>query len=151
MDRALRIKINIFEPDGIDWMNMKLSVNNPYTRHHIKERRNGGDNSLDNLAILTKRSHNLLNILDRLCPDAYNDLQNVFRKINETGVHPSDEIINEIDLILYKVLISKEYEFKEEIDLSSYIPYSILLRSALMLGIYPSLFCIFEVFLTSAE
>ena len=62
-------------------MNMKLSKDNPYTRHHIKERRNGGDNSLDNIAILTKRSHSLLNILDRLCPDAYNDLQNVFRKI----------------------------------------------------------------------
>ena len=102
---------------------MTLSSNNPYTRHHIKEKRNGGDNSLENLAILTKRSHNLLNILDRLCPDAYNDLQTVFRKINETGTHPSDEIINEIDLILYKVLITKEYEFKEEIDLSYYVPY----------------------------
>lgn len=123
MDRALRIKIDIFNPEGIDWMNMTLSSNNPYTRHHIKEKRNGGDNSLENLAILTKRSHNLLNILDRLCPDAYNDLQNVFRKINETGTHPSDEIINEIDLILYKVLITKEYEFKEEIDLSYYVPY----------------------------
>ena len=123
MDRALRIKLDIFNPDGIDWMNMRLTRDNPYTRHHIKERRNGGDNSLDNIAILTKRSHSLLNILDRLCPDAYNDLQNVFRKINEGGIHPTDEIINEIDLILYRVLISKEYEFKKEVDLSQYVPH----------------------------
>ncbi len=123
MKRALRIKIDIHNPNGIDWMNMKLTKGNPYTLHHIKEKRNGGDNSLANLAILTKNAHKLLNILDKLCPDAYNDLQNVFIKINETQAPPTDEIINEIDYILYKVLITQEYEFIEEIDLSSFIPY----------------------------
>ena len=41
-------------------------------------KKNGGDKSIDNGAILTKRAHVLLNALERCCPDAYNDLQKVF-------------------------------------------------------------------------
>lgn len=123
MKRALRNKIEIHKPDGIDWMNFRLSRDNPYTLHHIKEKRNGGDNSLQNLAILTKMAHKLLNVLDKVCPDAYNDLQNVFRKINDSLCPPTEEIINEIDMILYKVLVSHEYNMLTEIDLSNYVIY----------------------------
>ena len=123
MKAALRNKIEIHKPDGIDWMNFRLSRDNPYTLHHIVERRNGGDNSLKNLAILTKMAHKLLNILDKVCPDAYNDLQNVFRKINEIMSPPTEEIIAEIDSILYKILVSHEYEMIKEKDLSNYLVY----------------------------
>ena len=121
MKRALRNKIEIHKPNDIDWMNIRLSRDNPYTLHHIKEKRNGGDSSLANLAILTKSAHKLLNILDKICPDAYNDLQNVFMKINASLSPPTEEIVNEIDMILYKVLISHEYEITKDVDLSSFI------------------------------
>ena len=121
MKRALKIKLEIHKPDGVDWMNFRLSRDNPYTLHHIKEKRNGGSNSLDNLAILTKTAHKLLNVLDKKCPDAYNDLQQVFMKINASGAPPTEVIINEIDNILYKVLISHEYNMLEETDLSNFI------------------------------
>ena len=120
MKRALRLKIQIHQPDGIDWMNFKLTRDNPYTLHHIKEKRNGGDNSLSNLAILTKNAHKLLNILDEKCPEAYNDLQNVFMKINESMAPPTEEIINEIDQILYKLLVSHEYQMIDDTNLSNY-------------------------------
>ena len=120
MKRALRIKMEVHNPNGIDWMNFALTKDNPYTLHHIKERRNGGDNSISNLAILTKNAHKLLNILDKVCPDAYNDLQNIFIKINASEAPPSEEIIQEIDEILYRVLISKEYDILDDIDLSDY-------------------------------
>ena len=121
MKRVLRILVDIFEPEGTDWMNFKLTKDNPYTYHHIKEKKNGGDKSIDNGAILTKKAHVFLNTLEKICPDAYNDLQMVFMKINDSKTPPTDEIIREIDQILYKVLISHEYEMKMEMDLSNYV------------------------------
>jgi len=120
MDGTLVLLIDIHKPNGFDWMNFKLTKNNPYTYHHIVERRNGGPRTLDNGAILTSIGHNLLNILDIYCPDAYNDLQNVFTKINSSKDSPTDEIIGEVDNILYRVLVSKEYKFLQKVDLSKY-------------------------------
>ena len=111
MKRVLRIMVDIFQPEGIDWMNFALSRDNTYTYHHIVERSKGGDKSIDNGAILTRRAHTLLHALEKACPDAYNDLQNVFLKINDSKKPVLDEYIREIDEILYKVLISHEYEF----------------------------------------
>lgn len=121
MKRVLRILVDIFEPDGTDWMNFKLTKDNPYTYHHIVEKRRGGDKSIDNGAILTKRAHSFLHTLEKVCPDAYNDLQKVFAKINDSKTQPSEEIISEIDNILYKVLVSHEYEIRKDVDLSNYL------------------------------
>ena len=120
MKRVLRIMVDIFQPEGIDWMNFALSRDNPFTYHHIVEKSKGGDKSIDNGAILTRRAHTFLHTLEKVCPDAYNDLQNVFFKINESKKPVLDEYIKEIDEILYKVLISHEYEYVEDIDLSNY-------------------------------
>lgn len=120
MKRVLRIMIDIFQPDGIDWMNFGLSRDNPFTYHHIVERSKGGDKSIDNGAILTRRAHTFLHTLEKVCPDAYNDLQRVFFKINDSKKPVLDEYVREIDEILYKVLISHEYEFIEDTDLSYY-------------------------------
>lgn len=42
MKKVLVDMIEIYKPNGIDWMQYKLAKNNPYTFHHIKEKRNGG-------------------------------------------------------------------------------------------------------------
>ena len=120
MKRVLRIMVDIFQPEGIDWMNFSLSKGNPFTFHHIVEKSKGGDKSIDNGAILTRRAHTFLHMLEKVCPDAYDDLQRKFAEINQTKKPVTEEMIQEIDEILYKVLISHEYNFTEEMDLSSY-------------------------------
>ena len=120
MKRVLRIMIDIFQPEGIDWMNFALSKNNPYTFHHIVEKSKGGDKSIDNGAILTRKAHTFLHTLENVCPDAYQDLQNVFVKINETKRPVTQEIVNEIDGILHNLLIDEKYEVLEDIDLTAY-------------------------------
>ncbi len=120
MRRILDIMDDIFDPNGFDWMNFVLSKKNPYTYHHINEEHNGGVKSIDNGAILTRKAHDLLNILEKFCPDAYDDLQKVFMRINGEKKPLTNEIIKEIDQILYRVLISCEYIFTEEIDLEEY-------------------------------
>ena len=123
MKRALKILVDIFQPNGTDWMNFTLTKSNPYTYHHIVEKSKGGEKSVDNGAILTRKAHTLLHTLEKVCPDAYNDLQQVFAKINGTRQPVTEEIINEIDEILKKVLITHEYEYKVDVDLSPYCDY----------------------------
>ena len=112
MEKTLQNLVCIFQPDGFDWMNFTLSKSNPYTYHHILERNNGGERSVDNGAILTKKAHRFLNLLQMVYPDAYDDLQDVFRRINASKQPMVQEYIDEIDEILRKVLITKEYKFK---------------------------------------
>ena len=117
----LRFLITIFQPDGYDWMNFAISKSNPYTYHHILERKNGGDVSIDNGAILTKRAHRFLHILQVYCPEAYNDLQDVFRRINDSKEPVTQQYVDEIDEIMRKIFVTGEYKvLSEEIDLSEF-------------------------------
>ena len=128
MKGVLRIMVDIYQPGEVDWMNFCLAKGNPFTYHHIVESCNGGDKSLDNGAILTRHAHHLLNIFLMFCPGAYNALQEVFNRINKSRRPPAEEIIREVDEILYKALITREYKWIVEVDLSFYIvPYVIYL------------------------
>ena len=99
MDQVLCELIRIYEPKGIDWMGYKLSKKNPYTYHHIEEKRKGGKQTLDNGAILTRQAHDHLNYLELYVPDAYRDWQRVFKYFNA----------------LRRPLTEKEYEIIEKI------------------------------------
>ncbi len=116
MNGTLIIMGYIYNPDGFDWMNFKLTKENPATFHHIKEKRDGGKKTIENGAILSSFAHQLLNILDLFCPDAYNDLQNVFIKINGSGEPPTIEIMQEIDDILQKLFCTEEYQFRVDMN-----------------------------------
>lgn len=111
MNKTLVVMGYIYNPDGFDWMNYKLTKHNKYTYHHIVERKNGGDDSVENGAILTEIAHRFLNILEQYCPDAYDDLQNVFIRINNSKIPPTCEIMREMDQILYDIFYTDKYEF----------------------------------------
>ncbi len=112
--RTLVVMGYIFNPDGFDWMNIQLTKENKYTYHHIVEKKRGGDNSVENGAMLTEISHRFLNVLEQFCPKAYNDLQEVFKKINASMEPPTNEIMQEIDQILFDIFYTERYHFAEE-------------------------------------
>lgn len=82
MNTVLNQLIRIFEQKNIDWMGYKVTKKNPYTYHHILERRYGGKLSIDNGAILTRDAHDHLNYLEAYVPEAYDDWQRFFRYVN---------------------------------------------------------------------
>lgn len=106
--------VEIYEPNGIDWMGFHESRKNPYTFHHIQEKKNKGDVSIKNGAILTKYAHQLLNILENVCPKAYDDYQNLFRYINNTHAPLTDDILEDI----YGMMLDTFY-YQDYGDLSS--------------------------------
>lgn len=103
MDIILRQMIVIYKPEGIDWMEYKLSRNNPYTYHHIIEKRNGGRRTLDNGAILTQYAHRYLNLLDMKYHDYYSELNSLFLFLNRTNQPPTEEYYEEVRKVLKKV------------------------------------------------
>ena len=116
----LKIMVKKYKPNGIDWMNFILTRKNPYTFHHIIPKSNGGEDVLENGAILTRRAHDLIHILEYACPCAYQDLQDVFTEINFSKKPPTYEILNKIDDILYNVFNHEKYEFLVDVDLSNF-------------------------------
>ena len=92
-------------------MNFSLSKRNLYTFHHIVSRSIGGVDAINNGAILTKKAHDLLHLLEIVCFDASIDLQNIFIGINESNCPPTVEIKGEIDEIMYHIFIQDIYIF----------------------------------------
>ncbi len=103
----------IYNPDGFDWMNFKVSKENPYTFHHIQEERRGGKARLDNGALLTDVAHRFLNYLDHYLPKKYEELQEVFREINQSNMPPTNDIVKKVDEIIYPIFLNPVYFHKK--------------------------------------
>lgn len=108
--------LEIYEPDGVDWMNFAKTNSNKYTYHHILKREDGGKSKPSNGAILTNASHKLLHFLEYACPDAFYDYQDLFRRINSSNAPRTQEFIDEADLIMYGIF-NGGYDFARRIDL----------------------------------
>lgn len=103
MKKVLVEMLEIYKPNGRDWMDYTLKKNNPYTYHHIVEKRNGGQCTVSNGAIITKNAHIYLNHLDVMYHRIYNELNYMFKQLNMTYQPPTDDYYEEINHILRKV------------------------------------------------
>lgn len=91
--------IEIYKPIDFDWMHVTITKNNSLTIHHIHERIYGGETTLDNAALLNKKSHRTLNMLENRDYGLYFAWNDLFRDINVCKRPPSDEYVKEmIDL-----------------------------------------------------
>lgn len=113
MRKILNLMIDYYNLKGIDFMGYKVSKHNPYTYHHILKRCHGGIETIENGAILTKFSHQYLHIIETRDLEAYNQINNILKQINEQGFGPLKNQILAIDYIL------KIFEEKHVSDLSA--------------------------------
>lgn len=97
------------------WMGYKVSKKNPFTYHHIVERRNGGGVTMDNGAVLTRIAHDDLNRIEQSRRSYYKVLNELFKELNSTMKPPTKEYYMEVYDILGKA--SKYVRFS-----SSYHP-----------------------------
>lgn len=107
----------MYQPQGEDWMGFKLAKDNPYTFHHIRERRKGGKAELENGAILTEHGHQFLNMLDSHYKKAYEDYQHIFRQINKNRGPIDDDLLEDIYGMLLDIFYYNEYNMDDyELD-----------------------------------
>ncbi len=115
---VLNKMIKIYTPDGYDWMGTPITRTNPLTYHHIIKR-NEGDTTVSNGALLTKSSHRKLNMLETRDKDLYDEWQWLFYAINCSFTKPlpayvemMEELKEETNAVLYgkhdKKLILKQ-------------------------------------------
>lgn len=92
---VLKQMIKIYRPIDTDWMGTKIKKNNPLTFHHIVKRKYG-DTIVSNGALLTKKSHQLLNKLESRNKDLFERWQWLFIEINCSNTYPSSAYLEEI-------------------------------------------------------
>lgn len=100
MDQTLKNIVEIYHVNKYDWMNYKITKNNPLTYHHIKEKRNGGHRTIKNGAPLTHNAHVKLNIIELKYYQLYLILNQMFLLINEQQCQPSIAQQNIIEEVL---------------------------------------------------
>lgn len=105
MREPLITMLEIYKPLelGVDWLNYKIVKPSELTYHHIKEKRNGGKRTIQNGAILVRRSHDYLHYLDRYYHKHYRDLNELFHALNMTMQPPTEDYYEEVEHILRKV------------------------------------------------
>lgn len=103
MDEIMIQMIEIYQPNGIDWMNYKQSIKNPYMYRYIKSCRDGGRKTIKNGAILTVDSNWELNVLDNRYNKLYKELNGLFLELNRTQMPPAEDYFEEVDRVLKRV------------------------------------------------
>lgn len=73
--------IKIYNPDNFDWLSYQITKKNILTLHHIIKVADGGTLNIDNSALLTKKSHNLLHICENRDYLLYQEINDFFRII----------------------------------------------------------------------
>lgn len=96
--------LEIYQPIDFDWMHTSVTKCSVFTLHHIKEQNCGGITTLDNCALLLKKSHKLLNMLESRDYDLYYAWNELFLDINICKKPPSDEYVKEMILLRKKTM-----------------------------------------------
>jgi len=100
LKEVLRIMVKEYNLKGEDFMGYKLERNNPYTYHHIKKKCQGGEETQENGAILTKVAHEYLHIIECREWELYYELNKILKEINMQKYRPTDEQLLAIDYLL---------------------------------------------------
>ena len=88
--------LEIYQPIEFDWMYTPITKGSIWTIHHILEKHCGGNATLDNVALLLKKSHQLLNMLKTKNLNLYYEWNQLFMDINVSKCPPSDVYVEEM-------------------------------------------------------
>lgn len=89
---ALAMMLKIYGPITVDWMGFKIDESNPLTFHHIHKKSEGGGTKLENGALIGKKSHRYLNILEVYRPELHDEWNVFFATVNESRRPMNEEL-----------------------------------------------------------
>lgn len=100
MKEVTKLMIKIYKPLDLDWMNYRVTRQNPITFHHIIKKEYGGLYTLENGALLTIIGHQYLHIIEYKETYIYEALNKMFKIINEQKQPPTNEQRETIECLL---------------------------------------------------
>ena len=95
--------LDIYKTYEFDWMGQKIESLSDLTRHHIVKKQYDGMDDINNYALLTTYSHHLIHYLEDNYNKEYKYINNMFLKLNDSKMPPSEEYFNNILSVLKKV------------------------------------------------
>ena len=105
----LRELITIYQPDNYDWLSYQITKKNILTLHHIIKVADGGILSIDNAALLTKKSHRALHMCENKDYILYCEINDFFREIVYYRA-PLDEYLKRESQEYKKALVKTLYK-----------------------------------------
>lgn len=84
--------ITLYQPKDFDWLSYQITKKNILTLHHIVKVSDGGEFSINNAALLTKRSHRALHICENKDVILYSEINSFFKEII-THSSPLDKLL----------------------------------------------------------
>lgn len=100
MKKIVKKMLKIYIPySNLDWLNYKLVKEN-LTAHHIIKRCDGGKLEWNNIAILNDVSHQYLHLIECLDINTYDELNKMFKFINQQKEEPTEEQRQIIEFLL---------------------------------------------------
>lgn len=100
MKQVTREMIKIYKPLDLDWLNYRVTRENPITYHHIVKREHGGLYTIDNGALLSVNGHQYLNVIEYKEIKIYIALNKMFEIINRQRHAPTEEQREIIEYLL---------------------------------------------------
>ena len=84
-----------------DWLGFAVTESNPITTYHIKRYSSGGEDNVNNCAVVTSLAQMYLNLfIANIDEDIYIKINNLMLDINKRRIYPSLEEIEPIRLLM---------------------------------------------------
>ena len=100
--KCLKIIIENFKVYEVDFMNFKITDEQPLTYHHIIPRRDGGATTVKNGAVLTLDAHAYFHIIERKNYAITQEITRLFQELHKNENIPDFDYYEKIDFLLNK-------------------------------------------------
>lgn len=77
--------IKIYQPNNFDWLSYQITKSNILTLHHIIKACDGGELSIENAALLTKKAQRALHMCENRDFLLYSEINDFFKEIISYG------------------------------------------------------------------
>lgn len=108
MNNTLKTMIKLWNMDTMDWLGYDNLER--YSFHHIKKKCNGGEQTVNNGAVLHQSSHTYLHVIEHYDYEKYFILNNILKDINRQRYMPTIDQLKEIRNIL--LTFEKDFDGK---------------------------------------
>ena len=103
MNEDIEEMINIYDTRKIDWIGDSIKTLSDLTRHHIVKKQYGGDNSVNNYALLTTSSHHFIHEIETKYNKEYIYINNLFMDLNESKNPPDKDYYDKILPVIKRI------------------------------------------------
>lgn len=91
MNEMLQFMLIIFGTSEYDWLGFKVTGNNPLTCHYIRKYNDGGEKTVNNMALLTIGAHRYLHDIEQFDIELYNKINMFLKNINQQRRYPNND------------------------------------------------------------